>query len=79
MIKEHKNIENIIDYFREESHKQKKDYSYDIDPFKFRYVEARKLFHEPSVHIAESCRIKFEKPNEEAIVKLLVEENQFDE
>eukprot|EP01059_Diplonema_ambulator_P005513 TRINITY_DN15262_c0_g1_i1.p1 TRINITY_DN15262_c0_g1~~TRINITY_DN15262_c0_g1_i1.p1 ORF type:complete len:406 (+),score=136.31 TRINITY_DN15262_c0_g1_i1:46-1218(+) len=67
-IKKHKTIEKFI-----ESLDPKK---YPL-PDPYPYAEARKLFKEPEVHPGEGLRVAFKDPDEEGLIKFLVDEKKF--
>ena len=70
LIQEHKSIEKVLEV---------------IDQKKFTVPEnwvfkgARQLFHEPEVTPAAEIELKWEKPDEEGLVKFMSEENGFAE
>ena len=70
LIQEHKTIEKVLEV---------------IDQKKFTVPEnwvfkgARQLFHEPEVTPAAEIELKWEKPDEEGLVKFMSEENGFAE
>ncbi|CAI7891189.1 unnamed protein product [Closterium sp. NIES-53] len=68
LIRQHKNIETILEKIGDK---------YQV-PDPWPYVEARKLFKEPLVTPSEEVpEIKWTPPDEEGLVKFLVEENGF--
>lgn len=73
LIREHKNLEGVVKYF-ETSNK------YTV-PEDWPYQDARVLFLEPEVLSAddEACNFNWEQPDEEGLVKFLVEEKGFNE
>ena len=70
LIQEHKNIEGVLKAI------DKKKYGI---PENWMYSEARRLFKEPEVSPAEDFELKWEKPNEEGLVKYMCEEKGFAE
>ena len=71
LIQEHKTIEEIIK-------KVKGDKKYTV-PENWPFEEARRLFKEPEVTPAADLELKWEKPNEEELVKFMCEKKGFDE
>ena len=71
LIQEHKTIEEIIK-------KVKGDKKYTV-PENWPFEEARRLFKEPEVTSAADLELKWEKPNEEELVKFMCEKKGFDE
>ena len=70
MVQEHKSIEEIV------KHIDKKKYTIPED---WLYAEARRLFKEPEVTPAEDIDFKWEKPDEEGLVKYMCEDKGFQE
>merc|ERR1712083_359711 len=70
LIKKYKTIENGI------KHLDKKRYKV---PENFLYKEATKLFISPEVANAEDIKLSWKKPDEEGLIKFMVEEKGFDE
>lgn len=70
LIKQHKSIEKIL-----ENIDTKK---YEI-PDKWMYQEARKLFQSPEVGNPDEINLKWSEPDEEGLIKFMVEEKQFNE
>ena len=62
IFQEHKDIETII--------KNLDKSKYNV-PENFNYEEARRLFREPEVTPAEELDLKWEKPDEEGLVRIL--------
>ncbi|XP_011311489.1 flap endonuclease 1 isoform X1 [Fopius arisanus] len=70
LIKTHKSIDKIIENI--DSHK------YPI-PDEWNYRQARQLFLEPEVTNTDEIELKWNEPDEEALVKFLCGDKQFDE
>lgn len=70
LIKQYKSIEEIIKHI---------DTNKYILPEEWPYQEARELFKNPEVLQDEDVNLKWEAPNEEELVKFLVEEKGFNE
>ncbi|KAF2084114.1 flap endonuclease 1 [Saccharata proteae CBS 121410] len=73
MIKEHKNLEGVVDFFEtSKKHTLPEDWP---------YKDARLLFLEPDVRPAEDplCDFKWEAPDVDGLIKFLVEEKGFNE
>jgi len=70
LVKKHKCIENIIDNLDKTKY---------IVPEHWPYTEARRLFKEPEVTPAAEIELKWEKPNEEELVKYMCNEKGFAE
>lgn len=70
LIRQHKSIEEIL------KHIDTKKYTV---PDEWPYAEARVFFTNPDVTNSEACEIKWSEPDEEAIVRFMVEEKQFNE
>ena len=79
LIKEHKNIENVLKYAekynKDNSHKKKM--VYDLETFN--YELARKLFKEPEVVNTKEIKLEFKKPDFEGLKEFLVKEKNFSE
>lgn len=73
LIKEHKNIENIIKTI-EENPKSKY-----IVPENWPYKEARELFLNPEVKSSEEVELKWAEPDLEGLIELMVKKNGFSE
>ncbi|GAB5353448.1 hypothetical protein AAMO2058_000037200 [Amorphochlora amoebiformis] len=71
LIKQHGTIEKVLDNINKEKYK--------IDPEAFLYKEARKLFQDPDISDVKNVTLKWSPPDEEALVKFMVEEKGFDE
>lgn len=73
LIKEHKTLENVVEHI-------KKAGKITI-PDDWPYQDARQLFLEPDVRAADhpDCEFKWEAPDEDGLVKFLVEEKGFSE
>jgi flap endonuclease-1 len=71
LIKEHKNIENIIKSI-EENPKSK----YKV-PENWPFAEARELFLNPDVKLGKDVELKWEEPDVEGLVQFMVKENGF--
>ena len=67
-IKDYKDIETVI---------KKVDSKKFTIPENWMYAEARRLFKEPEVTPGEEIELKWEKPDEEALVKYMCEEKGF--
>jgi len=70
LIKEHKTLDEII--------KNSEGKKYTV-PENWRFKEARELFMEPEVTPASKLDLKWKEPDEEALVKFMVEEKGFAE
>lgn len=70
LVKKHKTIENIL------ANLDKTKYP---PPQNWMYTEARRLFKEPDVTPADKVDLKWEKPDEEGLVKYMVEQKGFQE
>ena len=70
LVQEHKSIDKIINNI------DKKKYTV---PEGWNYEGARRLFKEPEVTPADKIELKWEKPDEEGLVKFMAEENGFAE
>lgn len=70
LIKQYKSIEEIVKHI---------DTNKYILPEEWPYQEARELFKNPEVLQDEDVNLKWEAPNEEELVKFLVEEKGFNE
>jgi flap endonuclease-1 len=75
LIKEYKTLEAVVEYIENDP---KKKYTIPED---WPYKDARALFFEPDVRKADDplCDFKWETPDEEGLVKFLVEEKGFSE
>ncbi|OCL11536.1 flap endonuclease 1 [Glonium stellatum] len=73
LIREHKNLEGVVDIISKSS-------KYTI-PEDWPYADARLLFLEPDVRSADDpeCDFKWEAPNVDGLIKFLVEEKGFNE
>lgn len=73
LIREHKNLEGVVDFFESSS-------KYTL-PDDWPYQDARLLFLEPDVRSADDpeCNFSWDAPDEEGLVKFLVEEKGFNE
>ncbi len=60
LIQEHKSIEKIIQSLDKSKHQV---------PENFAFEEARRLFREPEVANADDLELKWEKPDEEGLVR----------
>ena len=69
-VKKHKNIETILENI---------DKSKYPPPENWLYTEARRLFTSPDVTPASELDLKWDKPDEEALVKYMCEEKGFAE
>jgi len=70
LVKKHKSIESILENI---------DQSKYPPPQNWMYSEARRLFKEPDVTPADQVDLKWEKPDEEELVKYMCEEKGFQE
>lgn len=70
LIKEHKNIEGILKNLDSKKHQA---------PEGWNFAEARRLFVEPEVTPGKDIELKWEKPDEEGLVKFMCEEKGFQE
>ncbi|GAB1602826.1 flap endonuclease 1-like [Argonauta hians] len=70
LIKQHKTIESILENL------DKKKYEI---PENWMFKEARRLFQEPEVANPVSLELKWSEPQEEDLVKFMVEDKQFNE
>lgn len=70
LVKKHKNIESILENI---------DQSKYPPPTDWLYTEARRLFKEPEVTPADQIELKWEKPDEEGLIKFMVGEKGFNE
>ena len=70
LVQEHKNIEKIL--------KQIDSKKFTV-PENWKYEGARQLFKEPEVKPASEIDLKWEKPDEEGLVKFMAEQNGFAE
>lgn len=70
LIKQHKTIENVI--------KNIDSKKYEI-PDNWMYQEARRLFQNPEVGNPDEINLKWTEPDEEGLIKYMVEEKQFNE
>ena len=70
LVQEHKSIENIIKHIDKKKH---------TIPENWLFEEARRLFREPEVTPGEELDFKWEKPDEEGLVKYMCEEKGFAE
>ena len=70
LVQEHKSIDKIINNI------DKKKYTV---PEKWNYEGARRLFKEPEVTAADKIELKWEKPDEEGLVRYMCEEKGFAE
>lgn len=80
-IKEHGNIENVLEQIEKELQDEKKKAKY-VVPSEFRYKESRELFKNPDViKDKEELEklIKFNKPDEAELKAFLVNEKGFTE
>ncbi|RMZ78004.1 hypothetical protein DV737_g4120, partial [Chaetothyriales sp. CBS 132003] len=75
LIREHKNLEGVVDFIEKDPKKR-----YQL-PEDWPYKDARLLFLEPDVHSADhpACDFKWEAPDIEGLVKFLVHEKGFNE
>ncbi|KAF2195310.1 flap endonuclease 1 [Zopfia rhizophila CBS 207.26] len=73
LIREHKNLEGVVEYMKNST-------KYTI-PDDWPYADARQLFLEPDVRSADDpeCDFKWEAPDVEGLVQYLVEEKHFSE
>jgi flap endonuclease-1 len=73
LIREHKNLEGVVEFFESST-------KYTI-PDDWPYQDARTLFLEPDVRSADDpeCNFSWDAPDEEGLVKFLVEEKGFNE
>ncbi|KAF2640251.1 flap endonuclease 1 [Massarina eburnea CBS 473.64] len=73
LIREHKDLEGVVEHMKSNT-------KYTI-PDDWPFADARLLFLEPDVHAADhpDCDFKWEAPDEEGLVKYLVEEKHFSE
>ncbi|PVH99065.1 flap endonuclease 1 [Periconia macrospinosa] len=73
LIREHGTLEKVVEYMKKSS-------KYTI-PDDWPFADARLLFLEPDVRAADhpDCNFKWEAPDEEGLVKFLVEEKHFSE
>lgn len=71
MIRQHKDLEKIVRELRASKKYEVPD-PYPVD-------RLREMFFKPEVTAAKDILLKWSKPDEEGIKKLMVEENQFDE
>jgi len=79
LIKEHKTIENVIKELERENLDPKRKRKYVI-PTQFFYEDARELFKKPEVkEKVDSAELKWNKPNDEDLMKFLVEQKGFSE
>jgi len=70
LVQEHKSIEEILKHL---------DSKKNPVPENWMYAEARRLFKEPEVTKAGEIELKWEKPDEEGLVKFMCEANGFAE
>tara|TARA_B100001741_G_C16442625_1_gene546390 strand:+ start:17 stop:970 length:954 start_codon:yes stop_codon:yes gene_type:complete len=70
LVKEHKTIENILEAIDTEKHQPPKDWN---------FQGARELFKNPEVMDTNGIKLAWKAPDEEGLVKFLVEEKQFNE
>jgi flap endonuclease-1 len=70
LIQEHKSIEGILAKVDKKKH---------TPPDDWLFAEARRLFKEPEVTPANEVELKWEKPDEEALVKYMCEQKGFSE
>jgi len=70
LIQEHENIEGILAKVDKKKH---------TVPEGWLYSEARRLFKEPEVTPAKDVELKWEKPDEEGLVKYMCEQKGFSE
>lgn len=77
LIKEHSTIENVIEHMRKDKEAKSKEFVYDADPTQFNFEDARVLFKNASVIDTEGLELKWKDPNEEELIQILVNENQF--
>ncbi|RMZ90090.1 hypothetical protein DV736_g2681, partial [Chaetothyriales sp. CBS 134916] len=75
LIREHKNLEGVVDFIEKDPKKR-----YQL-PEDWPYKDARLLFLEPDVRSADdpTCDFKWEAPDVEGLVKFLVHEKGFNE
>lgn len=75
LIREHKTLENVVEYIKNDP---KKKYTLPDD---WPYLDARALFFEPDVLPADApeCDFKWNAPDVEGLVKFLVTEKGFSE
>jgi len=73
LIREHKNLEGVVEHMKKSS-------KFTI-PDDWPFEDARTLFLEPDVRSADDpeCEVKWEAPDVEGLVKFLVEEKHFNE
>lgn len=73
LVREHKNLEGVVEYFKSSS-------KYEV-PEDWPFADARALFLEPDVRAADhpDCDFKWDGPDVEGLVKYLVEEKGFNE
>ena len=73
LIREHKDLEGVVEFFKDNP-------KYTV-PDDWPFADARQLFLEPDVRPADSpeCDVKWEAPDVEGLVKFLVEEKGFNE
>lgn len=73
MIREHKTLENVVEHI--------KNHTKLTIPDDWPFAEARELFLHPDVRSADDplCDFKWEAPDEEGLIKFLVEEKGFSE
>lgn len=76
LIREHKTLENVVEWF----HNDSKGKKYTI-PEDWPYKDARALFFEPDVRAPDhpECDFKWDAPDVEGLVKFLVTEKGFSE
>jgi len=70
LVQEHKTIEEILKHV---------DTKKNTVPENWQYAEARRLFTEPEVTKGDEIELKWEKPDEEGLVKFMCETNGFQE
>eukprot|EP00123_Amoebidium_parasiticum_P013206 comp21828_c0_seq1/m.31118 comp21828_c0_seq1/g.31118 ORF comp21828_c0_seq1/g.31118 comp21828_c0_seq1/m.31118 type:complete len:389 (-) comp21828_c0_seq1:328-1494(-) len=72
LIRQHHSIENILEHLQKEKTKY-------VVPEEWMYKEAREFFKKPEVTDPSTLDIKWEKPDEEAIVEFMCKQNNFAE
>ncbi len=77
LVKEHENIEGVIEFVKKYNEDSKKKKKYTFHPDEFEYVESRKLFVEPEVTDSEKIDLKWVIPDYDNLKKFLVEAKGF--